>query len=78
MEETSPLEINSEDTFKSFYLPHQKMYRQILLHPDDRPYQRILHQPTAVTFGINCAPFSAIRTVLQLALDSDAKRPLVA
>lgn len=59
----------------------QKMYRQILIHPDDRPFQRILFQNDSngpfkdfqlntVTFGINCAPFLAIRTLLQLASDS--------
>lgn len=54
----------------------QKMYRQILVHPDDRAYRKILHQPhphsaikdyqlNTVTFGINCAPFLPIRTLLQ-------------
>ncbi|XP_059217643.1 uncharacterized protein LOC131994781 [Stomoxys calcitrans] len=67
----------------------QKMYRQIKVHPDDRPYQRILFQidPTGpikdyqlntVTFGINCAPFLAIRTLLQLAADSEKEFPQVA
>ena len=64
----------------------QKMYRQILVHPDDRPYQRIIFQndPNApfkdyqlntVTFGVKCAPFLAIRTLLQLASDSESQFP---
>lgn len=67
----------------------QKMYRQILIHPDDRPFQRVLFrrdQDTpvtdfelkTVTFGINCAPFLAIRTLLQLANDSEMQYPLAA
>ncbi|XP_037827650.1 uncharacterized protein LOC119615720 [Lucilia sericata] len=66
----------------------QKMYRQILIHPDDRPYQKILfqRQPDSpikdfelktVTFGVNCAPFLAIRTLLQLALDVESQYPKV-
>ncbi|XP_075163100.1 uncharacterized protein LOC142235726 [Haematobia irritans] len=66
----------------------QKMYRQILLHPHDRPYQCILfrgstdgpikdYQLKTVTFGINCAPFLAIRTLLQLASDYEEKYPRV-
>ncbi|XP_075150323.1 uncharacterized protein LOC142224439 [Haematobia irritans] len=64
-----------------------KMYRQILVHPDHRPYQRILfrHDPTdiihdyelnTVTFGVNCAPFLAIRTIIQLANDIRSEYPL--
>ncbi|XP_065368746.1 uncharacterized protein LOC135961178 [Calliphora vicina] len=64
----------------------QKMYRQILVHPDDRAFQRILYQPEpngpikdfelkTVTFGVNCAPFLAIRTLHQLASDSKAESP---
>lgn len=67
----------------------QKMYRQIILHPNDRPFQRILYQPNPngpikdyqlnrVTFGVNCAPFLAIRTLLQLASDSEDQYPQVA
>ncbi|XP_059223173.1 uncharacterized protein LOC131996978 [Stomoxys calcitrans] len=67
----------------------QKMYRQILVHPQDRAYQRILFQNQSaepirdyhlntVTFGINCAPFLAIRTLLQLASDSETEFPKVA
>ncbi|XP_075150765.1 uncharacterized protein LOC142224874 [Haematobia irritans] len=55
-----------------------KMYRQILLDSSQTQFQRILFRksPTetledyellTVTFGVNCAPFLAIRTLLQLA-----------
>ncbi|XP_075163827.1 uncharacterized protein LOC142236490 [Haematobia irritans] len=58
----------------------EKMYRQILVHKDDVPYQRILFRPSpglpikdyalnTVTFGVNCAPYLAIRTLIQLARD---------
>ncbi|XP_037826401.1 uncharacterized protein LOC119614330, partial [Lucilia sericata] len=67
----------------------QKMYRQILVNPQDRPFQRILFQKSpreaikdyqlkTVTFGINCAPFLAIRTLIQLASDSEDKFPKAA
>ncbi|XP_058796322.1 uncharacterized protein LOC131667121 [Phymastichus coffea] len=54
------------------------MYRQILIHPDDRKYQRILwyhkgevktFQLNTVTFGVAAAPLLAIRTIQQLARD---------
>lgn len=65
------------------------MYRQIIVHPKDRDFQRILFQNNdngpikgfrlkTVTFGLNCAPFLAIRTLLQLASDSTAQYPTVA
>ncbi|XP_075163135.1 uncharacterized protein LOC142235763 [Haematobia irritans] len=64
-----------------------KMYRQILVHPDHRPFQRILfrkdpndcikdYQLDTVTFGVNCAPFLAIRTIRQLADDIRSTYPL--
>lgn len=67
----------------------QKMYRQILVDPSDRPFQKILFQKSSqdpvqdfqlktVTFGVNCAPFLAIRTLLQLATDSETQFPLAA
>ncbi|XP_075150527.1 uncharacterized protein LOC142224630 [Haematobia irritans] len=67
----------------------QKMYRQILVHPNDRPYQRVLHQNSpngivkdyqlnTVTFGLNCAPYLAIRTLQQLASDCEQQFPNVA
>ncbi|XP_075162890.1 uncharacterized protein LOC142235523 [Haematobia irritans] len=64
-----------------------KMYRQILLDKNQTQYQRILFRksPTdpledfellTVTFGVNCAPFLAIRTLLQLAEDVADTYPL--
>ncbi|XP_075157751.1 uncharacterized protein LOC142231017 [Haematobia irritans] len=58
----------------------EKMYRQVLLHPEDRKYQLIffrsnsddqvkIYQLKTVTFGINCAPFLAIRSLIQLSED---------
>ncbi|XP_076660974.1 uncharacterized protein LOC143364585 [Halictus rubicundus] len=56
----------------------EKMYRQVLLHEDDRPYQKILwrrnekietYQLNTLTFGVSSSPFLAIRTVHQLADD---------
>ncbi|XP_044010158.1 uncharacterized protein LOC122853802 [Aphidius gifuensis] len=56
----------------------EKMYRQILLHQDDRAYQRILwrvgdqiktFELNTVTFGVTSSPFLAIRTIHQLADD---------
>ncbi|XP_075159708.1 uncharacterized protein LOC142232883 [Haematobia irritans] len=64
----------------------EKMYRQILVHPTDTNFQRILFRPDptspikdyalkTVTFGVNSAPFLAIRTLLQLAYDSAETHP---
>jgi len=58
----------------------EKMYRQILVHNDDRDLQRILWRSdirqemsefrlTTVTYGLVCAPFLAVRTLRQLAED---------
>ncbi|XP_075162789.1 uncharacterized protein LOC142235422 [Haematobia irritans] len=60
----------------------EKMYRQIIVQKPDRAYQRILFRPNSdeaiktfelktVTFGINCAPFLAIRTLKQLGSDCE-------
>ncbi|XP_046811897.1 uncharacterized protein LOC111689889, partial [Lucilia cuprina] len=65
------------------------MYRQILVHKEDAQFQRILFRknPTdpiqdfalkTVTFGINCAPYLAIRTLVQLAKESQEKFPQAA
>ncbi|XP_039301655.1 uncharacterized protein LOC120356891 [Solenopsis invicta] len=59
-----------------------KMYRQILIHEDDRTFQKILwrfspNEPikefelNTVTNGLACAPFLAIRCVRYLASDAD-------
>ncbi|XP_073811701.1 uncharacterized protein [Musca autumnalis] len=64
-----------------------KMYRQILVNPSQTRYQRILFRTSprgpiedfellTVTFGVNCAPFLAIRTLLQLAEDVKETHPL--
>ncbi|XP_065354551.1 uncharacterized protein LOC135949022 [Calliphora vicina] len=64
-----------------------KMYRQILIDPTQTKYQRILFRKSendpiedfellTVTFGVNCAPFLAIRTILQLAEDVKSTHPL--
>ncbi|XP_053698861.1 uncharacterized protein LOC128745814 [Sabethes cyaneus] len=56
------------------------MYRQILLHPDDTPYQRILwrfsskepvktYELMTVTYGLAPSSFLATRTLQQLAAD---------
>ncbi|GFS81105.1 integrase catalytic domain-containing protein [Trichonephila clavipes] len=58
----------------------QKMFRQILINPDQQDFQRIIwkHGPDAeiltyrlktVTYGLSNAPFLAIRTLQQLAKD---------
>ena len=63
----------------------EKMYRQILIHPDDRQFQRLfwLHhdeirafQLNTVTFGVYSAPFLAIRTIHKLADDEAANFPI--
>ncbi|XP_075162717.1 uncharacterized protein LOC142235346 [Haematobia irritans] len=67
----------------------EKMYRQILVHEDDTHFQRILFRPSptspirdyalrTVTFGVNCAPYLAIRTLIQLARDSEDSYPRAA
>ena len=64
----------------------KKMFRQILLHPDDRNWQRIVwrkdrSQPIqdfrlrTVTYGTKPAPFLAIRVLQQLAEDGEGKYP---
>ncbi|XP_069965822.1 uncharacterized protein [Bactrocera oleae] len=67
----------------------QKMYRQILVESKHTPFQRILYRRSpndpiedfelqTVTFGINCAPYLAIRTLLKLADDVQETHPLAA
>lgn len=59
-----------------------KMYRQIRVHQDDQPLQRIIWRPpegqepqtyqlTTVTYGTAYAPFLAFRTLKQLARDEE-------
>lgn len=63
----------------------EKMYRQILLHPNDRDYQRILwnssgvikeYQLCTVNYGLTSAPFLALRVMQQLANDEGYRYPL--
>ncbi|XP_075163297.1 uncharacterized protein LOC142235931 [Haematobia irritans] len=66
-----------------------QMYRQIRVDPSQTCLQRILFRDSpqniiqdyelqTVTFGVNCAPFLAIRTLLQLADDTENDFPLAA
>ncbi|KMQ84743.1 hypothetical protein RF55_17211 [Lasius niger] len=63
----------------------EKMYRQILVHPEDRSLQRITwraegqvrdYNLTTVTYGMACAPYLAMRVMRQLASDDGARFPL--
>lgn len=64
----------------------EKMYRQIIVSPEDRGFQQILwrHEVTdnvreyrlnTVTYGLACAPFLAIRTLRQLSDDEASRFP---
>jgi hypothetical protein len=64
----------------------RQMYRQILISPKDRDFQRIIWRSSpddaleeyvlnTVTYGISSAPFLAIRTLLQLADDEQGRFP---
>ncbi|XP_076544258.1 uncharacterized protein LOC143305274 [Osmia lignaria lignaria] len=64
----------------------EKMYRQILVHPEDTDYQRILwrdsplkpvneYQLLTVTYGTASAPYLAIRVLHQLVEDEGANFP---
>ncbi|UYV69727.1 hypothetical protein LAZ67_7000491 [Cordylochernes scorpioides] len=65
----------------------EKMYRQILIHPDDSDYQRVLwrdspsdaiqeYKLTTITYGTACAPYLAIRALHQLADDEAMNYPV--
>ncbi|XP_004526271.1 uncharacterized protein LOC101457376 [Ceratitis capitata] len=65
----------------------EKMYRRILINKEDQDFQRILFRKTpnspiedfklkTVTFGVNCAPYLANRTLHQLAEDCKGEYPL--
>ncbi|XP_043263949.1 uncharacterized protein LOC122404115 [Colletes gigas] len=66
----------------------EKMYRQFLIRPEDRRYQRILwrdnddkiktYELNTVTFGLSPAPFLAIRSIQQLADDERVEAPVAA
>ncbi|XP_039446262.1 uncharacterized protein LOC120425723 [Culex pipiens pallens] len=84
------------DTILRFRLPKyvvtadaEKMYRQVLVHPDDRPLQQILwrstpnedlktYQLNTVTYGTAPAPYLATRVLNQLADDEAENYPLAA
>ena len=64
-----------------------KMYRQLLLTPEDQHFHRFFHQsdpdqpPQAhcmsrVTFGVTCSPFLAVRTLQQAAADYGKDYPV--
>ncbi|GFW43670.1 uncharacterized protein TNCV_4770191 [Trichonephila clavipes] len=64
----------------------QKMYRQILINPDQQDLQRIIwkngldaeiltYRLKTVTYGLSNAPFLAIRTLQQLAKDEKSRFP---
>ncbi|XP_061395049.1 uncharacterized protein LOC133330652 [Musca vetustissima] len=64
-----------------------KMYRQILINPKHANFQRIVYRPSpdeeikdyklkTVTFGLNCAPYLALRTLQQLAQDEEDRFPI--
>ncbi|XP_033317753.1 uncharacterized protein LOC117215502 [Bombus bifarius] len=66
----------------------EKMYRQFILRPEDRPYQKILwradngeietYRFNTVTFGLSAAPYLAIRCLKQLAEDEGPRFPRAA
>lgn len=64
----------------------EKMYRQVLVHPADRPLQMIVwrdspHEPlrfyqlTTVTYGTSCAPYLATRCLAELAKVGETTYP---
>lgn len=65
----------------------EKMFRQILVHPEDRDLQRILwreredqaiseYRLNTVTYELSCAPYLATRTLRELAADENERFPL--
>ena len=63
----------------------EKMYRQIQIHSSDWKFQRIFwkkaesvikYQLTTVTYGLTCAPFLALRSMIQVVKDDGLKYPL--
>ena len=67
----------------------KQMFRQILIHKDDRKFQQIVwrfkssdeisaHSLNTVTYGVVSSPFLANRVMKQLALDEGDKYPLAA
>ncbi|XP_062538270.1 uncharacterized protein LOC134206557 [Armigeres subalbatus] len=67
----------------------EKMFRQVIVRPEDRPLQCILwrnspsesvltYELNTVTYGTKPAPFLATRTLQQLAVDEKGRFPLAA
>lgn len=67
----------------------EKMYRQVLIDPEDQALQRILWRPDStqplrcyelktVTYGTASAPFLATRSLKQIALDTSSTQPTIA
>jgi hypothetical protein len=67
----------------------KQMYRQIMIHPQDRHYQMILwrestHSPVeeytlnTVTYGMAPSPYLAMRALRQLAYEGQSRYPLAA
>lgn len=64
----------------------EKMYRQIIVTKAHRQFQRIVWQDehanlqdfelSTVTYGTSCAPYLAVRTLNQLALDEERRFPM--
>ncbi|XP_043258558.1 uncharacterized protein LOC122400888 [Colletes gigas] len=64
----------------------EKMYRQFLVRPEDRSFQRILwrdqrnriatYELNTVTFGLTSAPYLATRCLQQLATDEQMEFPI--
>ncbi|UYV84397.1 hypothetical protein LAZ67_X002014, partial [Cordylochernes scorpioides] len=76
-----------DDLFGALSADIEKMYRQILIHPDDSDYQRVLwrdlpsdaiqeYKLTTITYGTACAPYLAIRTLHQLSDDEAMNYPV--
>ena len=68
----------------AYHADIEKMYRQILIHPKDRKFQKILwrfnhndpfniYELNTVTYGLAPHAFQAIRVLLQLAIDESDK-----
>ncbi|KMQ86610.1 bel12-ag transposon polyprotein [Lasius niger] len=62
----------------------EKMFRQIAVHPEDWDLQKIfwrdkdrltVYRLTTVTYGLNCAPFLALRALQQLVTDERHRFP---
>lgn len=63
----------------------EKMYRQIKVHENDWKFQRIVwnnhghidkYELTTVTYGLSCAPYLALKCMMQLITDEGDKFPL--